>query len=87
MSRSGFFEGMVFGMCAGIVTGILFAPSSGEETRRRLKDMKDENEHIINNSKEKTEEMITKTLDAIEKGFSNITHMVDKKIPKPPKKG
>ena len=86
MSRSGFFEGVVFGMCAGIITGILCAPASGEETRKRLKDIKDDKDEIISNSKEKTEEMISKTLDAIDNGFNNISKMVDQKITKDTKK-
>lgn len=82
MSRSGFFEGLFLGLCAGVAAGVLFAPASGEETRKRLKDIKDENEHIISNSKEKTEEMIGKTLDAIETGFSNLSDTLNKKTAK-----
>ena len=47
-----------------------------------IKDIKDENEHIISNSKEKTEEMIGKTLDAIETGFSNLSDTLNKKTTK-----
>ena len=66
-----------FGVFAGVVAGVLLAPASGEETRKKLKKASEDKSHLISNSKEKTEEMITKTLDAIEKGFSNIK-MVDK---------
>ena len=37
-SSFGFAIGILAGVVAGIATGILFAPKSGEETRKELKD-------------------------------------------------
>ena len=63
MSRqSHFFEGVFIGSLLGFIFGVLFAPTSGEETRRRLREFKDENEELIVGTKNKTENMIEKTL-------------------------
>ena len=36
-NKSYFVEGFLFGAVAGLIGGIIFAPTSGEETRKKLK--------------------------------------------------
>lgn len=80
MSRgSSFLEGLVLGAVVGFVGGVLLAPSSGEETREKFMKATKDNEDLIRDTKEKTEDMVSKTLDAIDVGFSKLTKMVDKK--------
>jgi gas vesicle protein len=70
---------LVLGAVVGFVGGMLLAPSSGEETRDKLMKVTQDNEDLIRDTKEKTEDMVSKTLDAIDVGFSKLTKMVDKK--------
>lgn len=77
--RGRFFEGFFFGTIAGILVGILYAPDSGENTRKKIKKLKDDNENLISQTKECTEKFITKTIDAIEDGFHKVTSYVDKR--------
>jgi gas vesicle protein len=37
-SSSGFFTGLVIGVLAGVVIGFMYAPQSGTETRRQVKE-------------------------------------------------
>ncbi|MGE4170381.1 MAG: YtxH domain-containing protein [Candidatus Margulisiibacteriota bacterium] len=74
--KSNFFAGVVLGAVVGAVAGILFAPASGQETRIKLKEFKEKNEGAV---KEKTEELIAKTMNSIEEGFDKIGKMVDKR--------
>lgn len=83
MSKSSsFFEGIILGSIIGFLAGILFAPNSGEETRERLKKMKDDNDELIKDTKVKTEEMVAKTVSAIDQGFKNINRLVEEKTDK-----
>ena len=66
--RSGFLEGLVLGAILGVVGGILFAPTAGEETRKKIKKIKEDNE-----------ELIEKTKGAIEDGFQKLVAMVDER--------
>ena len=91
MSRKGsFLEAFFIGAIFGLIAGMLFAPSSGEETRKKLKKIKEDNDSLIKDTKEKTETMIAKTMDAIEQGFDKLTEIIeekkeDVKKPKAPK--
>ncbi len=79
MSRSSsFVGGVLLGAVIGVVGGILLAPRSGKETREKLKQFKQDNEHVIQNVKESTEALIAKTLDAIDTGFDKVGRMVDR---------
>lgn len=75
--RGGFIEGFLFGAISGIALGVLFAPHSGEETRSKIKDLKDDSETLIKGSKEKTETLITKTKESIEKGFEKLSQIIE----------
>ncbi len=77
--RNHFIEGVVFGAVIGGLLGVLFAPRSGAETRKKLKKLKDNPGPLIQNAKEKTEEKISQTINAIETGFDRIGKMIDKK--------
>jgi gas vesicle protein len=79
MARSSsFLEGILVGATIGFIGGILLAPRSGKETREKIKSFKRDNEHIIENVKESTEQLIAKTLDAIDTGFDKVGRMVDR---------
>ncbi len=69
--KSHFFEGFLFGAVVGVLGGLLFAPTTGEETRKKLKTIQDN--HI---TPESTENLVSKTLDAIDQGFEKLSHMV-----------
>ena len=73
MSRGYFVEGVFFGAITGLVAGLLLAPSSGEETRDKLKKLRDDNDELIQETKERTEDLIHKTVDAIEQGFARVS--------------
>lgn len=75
MKKSYFLEGFILGAIAGIVGGVLFAPSSGSETRQKIKKLKND---MTENPKEKAEEMMAKTREAIENGLQNIGKMIKK---------
>ena len=69
--KSHFVEGFLFGAVVGVLGGLLFAPTTGEETRKKLKTIQDN--HIPT---ETTENLVSKTLDAIDQGFEKLSHMV-----------
>ena len=83
--RSRFLEGAVFGAVAGAVVGLLFAPTSGEETRRRLAKMKAdklaklncEKDSLLDTAKESTDTLISRTMDAIEDGFDKVSKLIE----------
>ena len=78
MSKSSnFFEGFVVGAIVGVVGGLLFAPQTGEETREKIRVKANEFEGP--DSADRTENMIAKTLDAIDNGFEKLSKMVDKR--------
>jgi gas vesicle protein len=80
MARSSsFLEGILVGAAIGFIGGVLLAPRSGKETREKIKNFKRDNEHIIENVKESTEQLIAKTLNAIDTGFDKVGRMVDRK--------
>ena len=80
MSRGGgFFEGFFCGTVAGVVLGLLYAPQSGEETRRKLREANmSQTNDAVQVTREKTEDLIQNTKDAIEKGFDRLSRMLDK---------
>jgi len=77
--NNNFFEGIILGGIIGFVVGILFAPSTGDETRAKLKQLKEDNEELINETKEKTENLVSKTLEAIDQGFEKVNSIIEKR--------
>ncbi len=67
MKKCNFMNGFIFGAIAGVAIGILYAPFTGQETRSKLKQVKEDNE-----------ELIDKTKSAIEEGFDKLADMIDK---------
>jgi len=80
--KSFFFDGFMFGAISGVILGVLFAPQSGEETRSKIKDFKEENEDLIKKTKDNTEQLIEKTKDAIETGFDKLSHIIENNVNK-----
>lgn len=78
---SHFIEGIILGALAGLATGVLFAPATGEETRRKLKEqsaqLKDNSDEWLSGTKDRSETAVNKTLEAIEQGFDRVSEMVD----------
>ena len=80
MSKKGYFlGGVILGALVGAATGLLLAPTSGEETRKKIKKMAKINEEIVQDAKEKTEVVVHKTIDAIKQGIDKLGKMVDDK--------
>ena len=75
--QSNFLEGIIVGAILGGIAGVLFAPSPGEETRKKLKSMAAENSDLVDSAKDQTEDLIDKTKDAIEQGFSKIKTLIE----------
>lgn len=62
MKSGRFFFGtsmFLFGLLAGVIAGILFAPRSGRETRRRLGGMADETGRRVGKITEETKQVVT----------------------------
>jgi gas vesicle protein len=79
-NKKGYFiGGILFGAFVGAIAGVLLAPSSGKETRKKIKKMADLNGEFVQNAKEKTEEVAHKTMDAIKTGFDKIGKYVEEK--------
>ncbi len=72
MSRSHFFEGIILGAIVGGIAGYLLAKSEDEASVS-------EKTTTISNSKESNKDLVSKTLNAIEQGFENISNMIDEK--------
>lgn len=79
MASNRFLEGVVLGAFVGAAAALLLAPQSGRETRRLLRRLKDDRQEIIDSTKQKTEELISKTIYAIESGFDRVVRLVDRK--------
>lgn len=61
MKSGRFFFGtwmFLFGLLAGVVAGILFAPRSGQETRRRLRGIADETGQRVGKITEETKQVV-----------------------------
>ena len=72
MYTSNFLEGIIVGAILGGIAGVLFAPSPGEETRKKLKSMAAENADLVDSAKDQTEDLIDKIFrDKIEDGQLN----------------
>ena len=63
------------GMGIGVAVGILFAPKSGEETRRIIRDRADEGRGYV---KRRSEELRDSASDLVEKGRGAASDLVEK---------
>ena len=80
MSRKGYFiGGVILGTVLGAIAGLILAPTSGEETRKKIKKIANMNEAFIQDAKEKTEVVVHKTIDAIKQGIDKLGKLVDDK--------
>ncbi|MBU0579794.1 MAG: YtxH domain-containing protein [Candidatus Margulisbacteria bacterium] len=78
-NNSRFLDGFILGAVVGAVAALLYAPQSGEQTRTWLKKVKDENQDLIDNAKETSENLIAQTKAAIDEGIEKISSTIDEK--------
>jgi len=79
MNNKDHFSGFVFGALIGAGLGMLFAPTTGKELRKKIQDFVNDNPNLSPISKEKTETLIQKTKKAIEDGFDNLSKIIEEK--------
>ena len=70
----------VMGVLIGTGIGILFAPQSGDKSRAWLKQVKDENQEVIDNAVQTSESLISTSKTAIKEGFDKIADMIEDKL-------
>ncbi len=70
--------GLIFGVLLGALAGILLAPSTGEETRRKLiettEDIQTNLKNLSQKVKKETDEMIRKGKDFVKEIEKNASH-------------
>jgi len=76
--RSSFSGGFLLGGIIGLLIGVLSAPTSGEETREKIRAIKDQVLDDADLSTEKTETLIEKTRESIEEGFETLGKIIEK---------
>jgi gas vesicle protein len=80
MSNSRFTEGLFFGAIIGAVVALIFAPQSGDKTRKYLKKLKEDNQDLIDETADTAEVAISKTLSAIHTGMDKIQEKFKKEL-------
>ena len=78
--QNNFFEGLILGGIFGVIAGLLIAPETGDQTRKKIKDIKEKTKDAYEKNVD-TEELVNKTLIAIDNGFEKLSKIV-KKEPK-----
>src|SRR4030042_15697 len=71
----GILTSLLFGLSAGFILGILFAPKSGKETR---KEIKEKSEELIKKSKNSLDEIAGKTKDYVDKTKATLAELKSK---------
>ena len=78
-----FAMGLIAGVVGGLVAGVLYAPKSGEESRRELKDaaceLYEKNSPAIKDAKKQALENIDLMKYKLERQFRKINNMVKSK--------
>ena len=74
--------GLLAGVAAGALAGILFAPAKGSKTRRRI--LK-KGENYVDTLKEKFDELIDVVNEKVEKVKDDVSNLTEKKIVPPEK--
>ena len=65
---------LAIGLSVGFVAGILFAPKSGKETR---KEIKEKSEEFIEKGRENLDTVVGRTKEYVEKGKSKLAELKD----------
>ena len=75
--------GLIAGVVGGIVAGVLYAPKSGEESRREIKEAAEkfyeENSPAINDAKQQAMESVDLMKYKLERQFRKLSNMIKSK--------
>ncbi|MDR1323161.1 MAG: YtxH domain-containing protein [Candidatus Margulisbacteria bacterium] len=74
-----FLEGILLGAVLGGVLGVLFAPQSGVKTRQWLKEVKEDNQDIIDDGVKNVENLVTSAKQIIDDKIRKIEEKLSKK--------
>jgi len=74
-----FFDGLLLGGLLGAVLALFYAPQSGNKTRDWVKQMREENQDLIDSTVETTENLINNTRSSIEQGLDKLSKTINKK--------
>jgi gas vesicle protein len=74
-----FLEGLLIGAVLGGVLGVLFAPQSGVKTRQWLKEVKEDNQDIIDEGVKNVENLVTSAKQVIDDKIRKIEEKLSKK--------
>jgi gas vesicle protein len=74
-----FLEGLLLGAVLGGVLGVLFAPQSGEKTRQWLKEVKEDNQDIIDDGVKNVENLVTSAKQVIDDKIRKIEEKLNRK--------
>ena len=74
--------GLLAGVAAGALAGILFAPAKGSRTRRRIMKKGEDYTEVL---KEKFDDLLETVTEKMEKVKEEVSRFADKKVVKPEK--
>jgi len=74
--------GLLAGVAAGALAGILFAPAKGSRTRRRIMKKGEDYTEVL---KEKFDDLLETVTEKMEKVKEEVSKFADKKVVKPEK--